>query len=62
MCKITQGISEKYGDLAKEMERGRYSRDWEQCKLRIENLKTEYRAPNVKTGRGRKAFHFLNKG
>ena len=53
---------EIYKKISKEMGDNGYSRDWEQCKAKIKNLKTEYRAANDnngKTGRGRKTFHFF---
>ena len=51
-----------YKKIANEMEEQGYSRDWEQCKAKIKNLKTEYKAVkdnNGKTGRGWKTFNFF---
>ena len=51
-----------YKKISKEMEEMGYSRDWEQCKSKIKNLKVEYRAVkdnNGKSGKGRKTFHFF---
>ena len=51
-----------YKKIAKEIDDGGYSRDWEQCKAKIKNLKTDYRSAkdnNGKTGGGRKTFKFF---
>jgi hypothetical protein len=53
------GICENQKPIADEMEEGGYNRDWEQCKAKKKNVKTEYRGVkdnNGKTGRGRKTF------
>ena len=49
--------------IAKEMMKLGCNRDWEQCKTKIKNLKTDYRNVkdnNGKTGRGRKSCKFFN--
>ena len=48
-----------YKKMSKDMKEKGFSRDAEQCKAKVRNLKTEYRQAkdnNNKTGRGRKTF------
>ena len=48
-----------YKKMSKDMKEKGFTRDAEQCKAKIKNLKTEYRQAkdnNDKTGRGRKTF------
>ena len=52
-----------YKKMSKDMKEKRFSRDAEQCKAKIKNLKTEYRQVkdnNNKTGRGRKTFKYYD--
>ena len=47
-----------FQDISKMQEQG-YSRDWEQCRTKIKNLKKQYRVVkdhNSETGRGRKTI------
>ena len=50
-----------YVGIAKKMRELRYERDWQQCKMKIKNLKSTYRDikdHNRETGRGRKTCKF----
>ena len=50
-----------YVGIAKKMQELGYERDWQQCKVKIKNLKSTYREikdHNGETGRGRKTCKF----
>ena len=50
-----------YVGIAKKMRELRYERDWQQCKMKIKNLKSTYRDikdHNRETRRGRKTCKF----
>ena len=54
---------EIYKKLASDLQEQGYDRDWEQCKSKIKNLKTEYRTEkdnNNEIGRGRKTFRYYD--
>ena len=54
---------EIYKKLATDLQEQGYDRDWEQCKSKIKNLKTEYRTAkdnNNETGKGRKTFKYYD--
>ena len=52
-----------FNNISKQMNEQGYSRDWEQCKTKIKNLKKKYRDVkdhNGETGRGRKTCKFFD--
>ena len=50
-----------FQNISKKMQEQGYSRDWEQCRTKIKNLKKQYRVVkdhNGETGRGRKTCKY----
>ena len=52
-----------FQEISRKLQNEGYSRDWEQCRTKIKNLKKEYRAVkdhNNETGRGRKTCKYFD--